>query len=251
MSIQWTNRDLNFLHHEYIREYDIKSANTSLMSYYGLMDESDIQKIEALPKEEREITVGKLMRKSQSFSTGLEKAFTDIIEEFLKANGLEKETDVISIKKDAVFVRNRTVKKTTFGDSVTFRPKGEYSGFIQIPGLEFYWKFNHGFDVKGISDELLPFHRDGVLDFMDNLFRESNRTLELWRYLKEYASYYKKKQLPFSAYRQFDNSSKYLVRMMGQDVQMDNISESLMEYLDISYNYLNIYLECLKVILQK
>jgi len=150
-----------------------------------------------------------------------------------------------------VFVRNRTVKKTTFGDSVTFRPKGEYSGFIQIPGLEFYWKFNHGFDVKGISDELLPFHRDGVLDFMDNLFRESNRTLELWRYLKEYASYYKKKQLPFSAYRQFDNSSKYLVRMMGQDVQMDNISESLMEYLDISYNYLNIYLECLKVILQK
>ena len=32
---------------------------------------------------------------------------------------------------------------------------------------------------------------------------------------------------------------------------MDMISESVLEYVDISYNYMNIYLECLKLILEK
>lgn len=251
MSIQWTNRDLGFLHHEYIREYDIKSANTSLMSYYNLMSQSDIDQIAEMPRDEREVTVGKLMRKSREFSEKLEKSFTDIIEEFIAANNLDREVDIISIKKDAVFIRNRSVKKTRFGDSVLFRPKGEYGGFIPIPGLEFYWKNGGGFDVKGISDELLPLHADGVLDLMESIFRESNKTLDLWRYMKEYASFYKTRQLPFAAYRQFDNSSKFLVHMLGQDVQMDMINESVLEYVDISYNYLNIYLECLKLILEK
>lgn len=251
MSIQWTNKDLNFLHHEYIREYDIKSANTSLMSYYGLMPKSDIDMIANMPREEREVTVGKLMRKSREFTDRLEKAFTDIIEEFISSNSLDREVDIISIKKDAVFVRNRTVRKTQFGDSVLFRPKGDYGGFIQIPGFEFYWKSGKGFDVKGISDELLPLHEEGVLEFMDSIFRESNRTTDLWRFMKEYAGCYKKKELPYAAYRQFDNSSKFLVHMMGQDVQMDMIFESTLEFLDISHNYLHIYLECLKVILEK
>jgi hypothetical protein len=204
-----------------------------------------------MPRDEREVTVGKLMRKSREFSEKLEKSFTDIIEEFIAANNLDREVDIISIKKDAVFIRNRSVKKTRFGDSVLFRPKGEYGGFIPIPGLEFYWKNGGGFDVKGISDELLPLHADGVLDLMESIFRESNKTLDLWRYMKEYAYFYKTRQLPFAAYRQFDNSSKFLVHMLGQDVQMDMISESVLEYVDISYNYLNIYLECLKLILEK
>lgn len=252
MSIVWTNRDLKFLHHEYIREYDIRSANTSLMSYYGLMPDKDIEKIAAMDRDEREITVGKLMRKSPEFSRGLEKAFTDIVEEFISVNGLDRDNDIISIKKDAVFVRNRHVKQTRFGESVQFRPKGEYGGFIQIPGFEFYWKTgDRGFDVKGISDDLLPLHKEGVLDLMRSIFKESNSTLDLWRFLKEYASCYKRKDLPFAAYRQFDNSSKFLVHMMNQDILMDNINEGMLEYLDISFNYLNVYLECLKVVLER
>lgn len=251
MSIQWTNKSLRFLHHEYIVEYDIKSANTSLMRYYNLMPLADIEKISAMAKEDREITVGKLMRSSPTFAKGLESAFSMIIEEFLKENHLDKETDVISIKKDAVFVRNRSVKKTTFGDSVVFRAKGEYTGFFQIPSKEFYYQKSGKFDVKGISNELLPLHVNGVLDFMLGVFQEASHSIELQKYLKEYASCYKKLELPFAAYRQFDGNSKFLVHLMGQDVLMDNIDDSLLRYLDVTYNYLNVYLEVLKVIIGK
>lgn len=251
MSIHWTNQNFSLLHHEDITEYDIRSANTSLMSYYGLAPEKEIVKIVNMKKDEREVTVGKMMRKSPEFGKRLEKAFDDIIQEFLEINHLNQEEDIVSIKKDAVFVRNRSIKHTSFGDSVLFRPKGRYTGFLQLPKgkLEFYYRKGQSMDVKGIADDLLPLHQDGVLDFLANVFEESSKWTELQKYLKEYAKAYKERELPFDAYRQFDMNSKFLVHMYGQDVLMDKIDDTLMEYLDISYNYVNVFMDVLKIVI--
>ena len=245
----WTNPALRFLHNERIVEWDIKSANVSLMKFYNLVEPSKITSIESLSKQEREKTVGKMFLKDKNFGERLETAFTDIINLFLDANGLDKEEDIVSIKKDAVFVRNRTVKQSTFNDTVVFRPKGQYSGFMKIPQFEFYYSPSK-IDVKGINDSVLPLHEDGMLEFIRGVFREASDNSELQMYIKEYSKAYKNRELPFNAYREFKQDSQFKVRIIGNDVYMSSIDENMLAHVDISYNYFTIFLEVLKLIIK-
>ena len=250
MSIQWTNPTIGFCHGESIVEWDMKAANLSLIRYYHLAKQPTIDRISKMDKTPREIYVGKMCQKSKDFAVALEKAFDDIIELFLTTNELDRDRDVVAIRKDAVFVRNRRIRQSTFGDVVEFRPKGSYSGFLKLPKYEFYYS-PKVVDVKGVSDALLPLHTDGVLQFIRDVFEESSNWTELNRYLKEYSKAYKEKQLPFDAYREFNENSKFLVRMFGNDLYMDLIDESLLASTSIRYNYEHVYLETLKTILNR
>lgn len=250
MSINWTNEELRFIHNEDIVEYDIKSANTSLMEYYNLAPLEVITRLRNMKKEDREIAVGKRMRSSSEFAIHLEDSFTKIVNEFLEVNRLDRSEDVVSIKKDAVFVRNRNIKVSQFGP-VLYRPKGHYDGFINIPRYEFYHKKDGSIDVKGINDSMLPMHQDGVLTFINGLFNACNDTLFLIEYLKTYAKLYKDRELPFNAYREFTGDSKFKVRMLGSEILMDQITEELLMdgRVDISYNYINVYMPILKIVI--
>ena len=249
MSIHWTNKEFPFCHGEEIVEWDIRSANTSLMKNYNLASKKLIEKIEKLPKEKREPFVGNMIRKDREFGEKLEKAFDDIIEWFLKANKLDRELDVISIKKDAVFVRNRSIKTNTTG-AVEFRKKGVYDGVLILPKYEIYHRADGKLpDIKGISDSSIHKHKDGMIEFIDGVFSEARDKFELQRFLKEYSAAYKEKLLPFDAYREFTSESLYRVNMHGATVMMDDIDEIALPYLDISYNYLNVYLEVLHLII--
>lgn len=242
MSIHKTNKDVPFIHHEMIVEWDIKSANTSLIRYYSLLDEKQVDRIESLSKEKRNVIIGKMM-KQKDFSINLEKSFTSIIQEFISANSLEWE-DIVSIKKDAIFVRNKEIKQNRFGP-VTFLRKNQYSGCLLLPKFEFYYS-NDKIDVKGISDTVLSLHKDGMMLLVDTVMKESRNWRSLNRLLKEYASLYKNKALPYNAYREFNSDSKFIVNMFGNIVRMDNIDDELLDMTDISFNYINVYLEILK-----
>ena len=54
MSINKTNTNVPFIHHELINEWDIRSANTSLMRYYNLASSKLISKLEKMEKRDRE-----------------------------------------------------------------------------------------------------------------------------------------------------------------------------------------------------
>ena len=248
MSINKTNTNIPFIHHESIDEWDIKSANTSLMRYYGLVSEKIVSRFEDMKKQDREIAVGLYCKKHKDFTVALEKSFTDIVNEFINANNLDPETDIISIKKDALFVRNKRVVNNEFGNgTVRFVKKNSYSGCLLIPQYEFYYSKDH-IDVKGISDEVLNLHEDGTLAFISMMMQESNNWIELNQFMKEYAIAYKTRQLPFNAYREFNSSSKFRVNLYGNEVMMDDIDEELIDDTDISFNYVKVYLEALKAI---
>lgn len=246
MSINKTNTNIPLIHNELIDEWDIRSANTSLMRYYNLVDPKVVSKFEKMEKKDRERTVGLYLKKHKDVGISLEKAFTDIINEFLTANGLEFESDVISIKKDSVFVRNKDVQRSEFG-SVNFVKKNSYTGCLLISNYEFYYSRSQ-IDVKGVDDSVLPLHNDGTLAFISTMMQEANNWIELNRFMKEYAIAYKNKQLPFNAYREFTSSSKFRVNLFGNEVLMDEIDEELLEDTDISFNYLKVYLPALKTI---
>ena len=241
MSINKTNTNIPFIHHELIEEWDIRSANTSLMKYYNLANPKIISKFEKMDKRDREINVGLLIKKNREFAAALEKSFTDIIEEFLTVNMLNPETDIVSIKKDAVFVKNKNIRHSEFGDgSVRFIKKNSYSGCLLIPRYEFYYSKDN-IDVKGLSDDVLQLHSDGTLAFISTMMQESNNWTELNQFMKEYSLAYKHKQLPFNAYREFTSASKFRVNLFGNEVLMDEIDEDMLEDTDIGYNYTKIF----------
>ncbi len=250
MSINRTNTLDPFIHHEIINEWDIKSANTSLMRYYNLIDSKLIDKFEKMNKQHREEAVGRLSKKDKDFSKLLEKSFNNIINEFMEINNLDFDKDIIAIKKDAVFVRNKEIRHNIFGNgAVNFINKNTYSGCLLIPNYEFYYSKDK-IDVKGINDNSIHYHQDGVLSLISLLMQNGHNWIELNQLLKDYAQVYKQRQLPFNAYREFNSLSKFRVNLYGEEILMDDIDEDLIEDVNISFNYLKIYLPILKILIK-
>lgn len=234
--MQKTNRDYPFIYNNEIIEWDIKSANTSLMSYYNLQPEKVIQKLASMAKSQREIAVGKLMRKDKEFSRNLEESFNKIIQEFMDTNELSWD-DIVSVKKDAVFVKNHKIAHSEFG-AVHFIPKNQYKHILLLPKYEIYIS-DSVTDVKGIPNDKLPLHEDGMLDFIRTTMDSASEMNHLQSFFKEYVIAYKRKELEFDAYREFNSDSFF--RIGGEFPMMtDAMIEDDMEFLDISYNYINV-----------
>lgn len=233
-----------------IVEYDIRHANTSLMRYYKLKNPSIIDKLDNLPKIKREIYVGNLQREDKEFSKALLKGFDDMMNLFLSTNGLSIEDDLLSIKKDAAFVINKKVHTTDFDGCVHFVKKNVYKHYIRIGMYECYVKEDGSMDVKGIGDrDALNLHNNGIL----HLIREiidlyiTNDNIEINDYLHDFCVSYKKRELPFEYYREFNSQSSYKYYDGDSEVILDEIDESTIDYIDISWNYFNVILPLVRL----
>ena len=230
-----------------IIEYDIRHANINVSKYYNLY--SDIRyldTLDALPKKDREVKFGLLLRDDPDFSKRLEEGFNNIVKEFLLSNNLDIDLDVISVKKDAVFVINHKVTNTQFGP-VEFVQKSKYHAYINLNRLEFY--VADKIDVKGIGENY-KLHENGMLFIVQELINYLETGKNVNTFLAEVADLYKKRQMDISVYREFNSASKYRCFIDGNMVLMDDISyEMLDECCDISYNYINIILPLIRMFL--
>ena len=203
-----TNMALAKVANSNVVEWDIRAANVSIMEYYGLAPPSTIKRIKAQDKSQREIIVGKLQGKVKGFAHALEDGFNRIVAEFIEANQLDYDTDIVSIKRDAVFVKDRP-----------------------------------------LNDESLSKHEDGMLDFIRNVVYTWHDTIRLYQYMKQYCDAYKKKELDFNAYRRFDSESCFDVVMGEETMRMAEIDESDMDFLDISFNYMQVIIPTLQMVI--
>lgn len=243
----YTNKDIPLVTQSSIIEWDIKAANVSMMEYYDLYPKKDIDYLKSLDKMKREVSVGMIMKKDKEFAKKLEAAFNTIIPEFIKSNNIP-EDNIISIKRDAIFVKNWNINKSSFGNCVLFVPKNEYTMYIKLPMYEIYIS-NTKVDVKGVNDEKLSLHQKGMLKFFQDINSLSYNKYEVNKYLKEFALAYKRKELSFDMYRQFTSESIFKINIDDYSAKVDTISEDDIEYLDISYNYLNIILPTIQLFL--
>ena len=249
MSINRRNKDILFINNELIQEWDIKSANTSLLEMYDLYPKDKLNKISKLRKQDREITIGKLIRKFPDVGKGLEDAFTDIINRFVKDNNI-KDENIISIKKDSVFVRNTEIKISSYEDCVYFVNKNKYTNYMYISPYEIYYdKYTSNIEIKGMSNDNYQYHENGIFDFLKDVFDISYNPYQLQKYLKQYAKDYKERKLPLNSYREFNMDSKFNVNIFDNNMKMEEIDESMLEYTDISYNYINIIIPIIKIVI--
>lgn len=234
-----------------ITEWDMKSANVSVLEYYDLLPKNQIDAIRKLSSEKRKVAVGLLEQKRPELAEKLERGFDSIVKMFIEVNNLDEDIDVLSIKKDAVFVIAKTPAVTEFGP-VKFVAKNTYHSFIQVGAFEFYIGKDDVVDVKGLQ-KMAELHKKGILFLISDVVKTAGLysidKTKMSTYLSDLVRLYKNKELDFEYYREFNSQSKFSVFIDGERYLYDEISEEDIDDVDISYNYINIILPLVRLFL--
>lgn len=234
----YINKNVNYLISTEIIEYDMVSAGLNICKEYKLLPENEIEELFQLPKNIRVIRLGLLQKENKSLVRDMNEGFKKARQLFFEANKIEDD-EVISIKKDAVFVTKRC-RVREFGN-IRFEPKNTYTSYYRINGMEFYFNNKNGIDVKGIQNDLLELHKDYMLSFLHRFFymNETSKPKFIIKYLNEFTYNYKTKQLPIGFYRELNRESTFRTgeKINGQAVGLMNVSRKDFNIVDISYNY--------------
>lgn len=250
--MNYLNDALPFLVNCKITEYDIQSGNTSVMRHYKLAPNDVIDKIASLPKEQRVVQVGLLQKNNPEFARSLEAGFSAAVNTFLEQNDLDQDLDVLCIRRDAVFVINKPVPKPLIGKDILFRPKHVYHAAIQIERLHFFFergeppKVDHFIqaskDTKGVLEKLQRGMTDFLQEFVELCENTNMDRPKIYQYLAKFASLYKERRLDAEYYREFTRDALFRLRTDEGETFLDEIPDYLVEDLDISYNYMHIFI---------
>lgn len=205
----WLNPNIEYIFNEDIIEYDLRDAGFSIIREYKLLPPDVIKNLSSLDKGlERHVAIGKLQRENKEFSKTLTDKFAEIRRFFIMANDI-KDSDIISVKKDAIFTIGE-YSKLKFG-SLTFVPKNRYSSyirFINANNLEIYYS-QEKLDIKGMSDSAVNRHRLYMLEFLkESISMIESQDSKVKRTLIKFIQDYKSELLDEEYYLEFNNLSK-------------------------------------------
>ena len=234
--------DIPYLISNHIYEYDISKANINVLYALGEITKEYYDVLNDMTKLQREIDVGYMLRDYKDLSDKLKDGIAYFRKQLFEKNNLE-DRDILAIKNDAIFVINKQLKYTTFGN-VEFVLKNRYSIFLKLSKhLEIYFESDMvngtiSLDVKGIKDDKLELHHKymasviaDVLYYMETKDINSGLT-----YLSEVYNAYVDKKLPIGYYRNFNAESKYIIRIGNSVYEMDYCTESMFNNIDIGCN---------------
>lgn len=238
--VQWTSKKDLIVNR--IIEYDIRSANTTMLLKSEKLSADDVAALNSLPKHEREVAVGKMIASNPTvygiIAGGIARAKLALF----TANHVIAD-DVQAIRNDAVFIVGRKLRTTTFGP-VEFRIKNVYDVFFRLEGgLDIYHGEDGHVDIKGISDDILANddHRNGMLKFLGKCAEHlcSGRRDGLRRYLIDFSADYKERKLDACFYRELSKANGYRFGDVEDAVEMvlDKVANDDIKRLNIAYNY--------------
>ena len=243
---------ISYIKNTRITEYDLKSAGFNIIREYKLVNEETKKILESLPKQERTIEIGKLMKQNPQLNIELTKKFADVRKLFVIENNIQEE-DVLSVKKDAIFIINRTLSKLKFGKYLEFQPKNIYTSYLYINGMEFYYSsYTKQLDIKNFKRDfnaeslVLKGGEDTIIELDDHLLIKDLKHLialsekisqkELFNSLKRYRKKYLNRELPLETYREVKSG---LFTLSGSDIALKFIEEDLRKEINIFRNYVD------------
>ncbi len=239
----YISNDYDYILSKKITEYDIKSAGLNLCKYYNLLPNDEIKRLEELSKKQRQIAIGKLMRDDKEFNEKCTKSFKHMRKMFFRANKLVDD-DILSIKKDAIFIVSKKCKKCKF-ENVEFVEKNVYTSYHKFGNIELYYNSKTNIlDVKGINNDLLYQHTS-FINILKRIFRmlENNNVQEFTKFMLRFVDDYKNKRLSYDYYREFNANSMYSLintnSVSNYVITVPNMDQTIDNNLDISYNYIN------------
>jgi hypothetical protein len=242
---QYLNENVPFIISNMIREYDIHSAGLNILFWKKAITKREYERLSSLDKIERNIQIGLMMRSNSKLTDILKAGFEEVRCLFLQANKLT-EDDILSIKKDALFIINKRPTQTTI-EQIEFINKNTYTSYYYLNKLEFYYYIRDDrIDVKGISDITLQQHKDYFISFLKTIFRLAERSEAriIRKKIREFSEDYKKLKLDVEYYRELNYDSLFKIynfQINGELLAMDSIDKSMLNdgFVDISYNYMS------------
>lgn len=241
----YINTDNAFLFNREIIEYDMKDAGFSIIKENKLLSDKTINQLSLMDKNARRIKIGKLQNIEKGLKESLKTGFETARELFFLENSLTSD-DIVSIKKDAIFTTKRC-KKCKIGKFIEFRPKNFYTSYLNFnKTLEIYYSIDK-LDIKGIGDEKIVLHENYMVAFLKDFFNkvESTDNKNVILFMKRFIDKYKTKKLDIGYYREMNSMSLFTINSTGDKYEYyDDIDD-----IDISYNYYNILIKMLKMLL--
>lgn len=234
--------DIDYIISKNIIEYDMKNAGYNLIKFFNLLPDDKIDYLNSLNKYNRTIQIGLYSRDDKKFASELTKSFSKLRKIFFDENNLENK-NILSIKKDAIFVIGKECKKTKF-KNIEFVKKNKYTSYHRFDNIEMYYRsLNNSLDIKGINNELL-YQNEDFLSFLKKAFYliETDNDKQFISFMKKFIKKYKERNLDINFYRELSPDSVFVLNenvIGSSDYLKIGISNSniKIEDLDISYNY--------------
>lgn len=220
-----------------IQEWDIHHAGWSVLKFRHCLPETELNELLSLPKMQRTIREGLLQREHPEIAVIINETLAEVRTAFVADNNVEEER-ILSIKKDALFLVNTTIKKPIVFDDFEFRRKHSYTSYVNLNKKEFYYDglFNT-LDTKGFDKEIIK-KNPMFLEEIKTLLRSSEKLTkeQLYKFLVKERSKYLNLKLPLEMYRELDTGA---FRIGNYNLEV--INETMKENLDISQNYLSYF----------
>lgn len=241
----WLNKNIDFSFGSSIREYDMKSAGLSLIKEFNLLSNEDINKLESMNKQKRNKEIGLIQRRDKGFAKELLNKFIEARRRFIISNRIN-ENNILSIKKDAIFVIDRDCCELDFGH-IHFITKNEYTSFLKLNKLEFYINTNSKqIDVKGLGQDiedktqLHEYHDEYMLNFIMKFCTMKENIVDrkiMQRYLSTFVKKYLNKELPAGYYRELDRMHPIRLKFEDMDKEVCMREYNKVDNVLINFNY--------------
>ena len=255
MNYQLTNLYTNFryvapytyLTHYYIYEYDIEKANISILYSYNVISKEQYDYYYNLPKKEREVSIGLLIRNNPDISSILKSGITEARRLFFLLLQLYDE-NVLYIDNDSITIISNNPYPDQYiqiSDIVRFKLKNIYTSYYKLYNIDFLYyndSYKENYRLKNTNqDKLTKLHKDYFLDFLlavayDGQFNMNKLSIVMM--IKNFYLQYTKRLLPIEYYREFNSTSRYKIIDISNysDYYIDAIDQVYYNYIDISYN---------------
>lgn len=243
----YLNKSIRLIINEKLTEYDIKDAGFNIIKRDKLLDYKMIRKLELMNKQDRNIYIGKLQIKNKDLTKNLMNGFIKCRREFIEINKINNK-DILYIKKDSFLLINKPfLFKIKLDKYIEFRKKNEYIAYININDNEHYYN-NKELIVKGYEKNIVIEQKDYWFDFIKNvlILLIKNKREYLIKNLIEFRKLYLNKKLDVKFYKELNND--YTYRLLDIDLGINEIDKSLINNIDIEYNYLMYFVPLITIL---
>ena len=243
--------DIPFLFEQNIWEYDIKQANISALRAFDRIDEDNYRRLSLVPKMQREIEIGKMIRDDKSIGDIIKRGISEAKRELIKSLvDTNKSIEILRIANDAIYFINpySPTIETDFhvtistGNNILFKQKSHYNYYINFKVnniLVFIYNGSYDYyvEVKGISDDKLELHRDYFIKFICDIITTYEKlgqpyaVIEINRFYEKYLN----RQLPIEYYREFNSSSCYRIITSSETFLLSSPPPDI-NVIDINFN---------------
>ena len=218
-----------------IIEYDIRQANINILYKYGIIDNNNYNYLRNLPKINREIIVGNMIKNDKQIYTTIQKGIKEAKVNLFDANSIQ-EYEVVRIANDAVYINRIGNLKHTKFDNIEFVPKSISNCFVRLKSILFFINFgnNINVDIKGLGEDY-SIH-EPFISIIVNIINELQYAgvKQAMKSLEYFIDDYVNKRLDVSYYRELTPGGNY--RVIGGEFFINNLPQ-LTNDIDIEYNF--------------